>query len=62
MTNKIWSIRGKSDRVSDSELILMIKEHKVSFDDYITNNDLKTWLKVADTIYQFYLEDYNENL
>ncbi|MDO4499766.1 MAG: hypothetical protein Q4B60_00660 [Erysipelotrichaceae bacterium] len=62
MNNKIWTVRGRSDHYSDAELIKMIKEKEVDGNDFITNTELKTWMRVIDTIYQFYLEEENENL
>ena len=53
--NKIWSIRGRQGKYSDEELINMIKTHQLSGDDYITNSEMKTWIKIKATIYQFYL-------
>ncbi|MBR3227167.1 MAG: DUF4339 domain-containing protein [Erysipelotrichaceae bacterium] len=54
--NKIWKIRGKEGKFTDEELIRMIKEGELSYDDYITTNEMKTWLRIRDTIYQFYLK------
>jgi len=53
--NKIWKIRGLDGKYSDEELIGMIKNSQLSKDDSITNSDMKIWLKIEDTIYQFYL-------
>lgn len=53
--NKIWRIRGKEGKYTDEELINMIKQGALYKEDYITNSDMKTWIKIEDTIYQFYL-------
>ena len=53
--NKIWKIRGKDGKYTDEELINMIKNGVLCSEDYITNADMKTWIKIKDTIYQFYL-------
>ena len=60
--NKIWRIRGYEGKFSDEELIYLIKNHKLTGDDYICNSDMKTWIKIKDTIYQFYLGGQNETL
>ena len=57
--NKIWKIRGKDEKFTDEELIRMISDGELSYDDYITTNEMKTWLKIGDTIYQFYLRRGN---
>ena len=54
--NKIWKIRGKEGKFTDEELIRMIQDGELSYDDYITTNEMKTWLRIRDTIYQFYLK------
>ena len=60
--NKLWKIRGYEGKFSDNELIEMIKNDKLFADDYISNNEMKTWMKIKDTIYQFYLGGKYENL
>lgn len=62
--NKIWKIRGKQEKISDEELIKMIKEGRLSKDDYISNSDMKSYMKIEDTIYQYYLrrEDKDETV
>ena len=53
--NKIWKIRGKEGKFTDEELINMIKEGQLSHDDYICADDMKAYMKIEDTIYEFYL-------
>lgn len=62
--SKIWKIRGKEEKISDAELIAMIKEGRISKDDYISNSDMKSYMKIEDTIYQYYLrkDDKDETL
>ena len=57
--NKIWKVRGRDGRYSDEELIRMIQKGELSGDDYISTNEMKTWMKIRDTIYQFYLKRGN---
>ena len=57
--NKIWKIRGREGRFTDEELIRMIENGEVTRDDYISTNEMKTWMKIKDTIYQFYLKRGN---
>ncbi len=53
--NKIWKIKGKSERVSDETLIEMIKGRELTGDDYIKSSDMKDFVKIVDTVYGFYL-------
>lgn len=53
--NKIWKIRGFEGKFSDEELIKMIKEGRLLASDYISTKEMKNWIKIEDSIYQFYL-------
>ena len=59
--NKIFKIRGQKEKVSEEELIKMITCAYLKGEDYITTSDMKNWLKIKDTIYQFYLNGGKEN-
>ena len=54
---KIWQIKGRDILYSDDELIEAIKNGDIKADDYLINMDLPYEIKVADSIYAFYLED-----
>lgn len=58
---KIWHIQNKAARLSDEELIALIKKGEIQADDYISNKDIKAWIKVKDSIYQFYLKENIED-
>ena len=53
--NKIWKIKRLKGRFTDNQLIQMIIDGKLLNDDYIRTDDMKTWIKIEDSIYQFYL-------
>lgn len=53
--NKIWKIKGKSERVSDETLIEMIKAGELTADDCIKSNDMRDFVRIVDTVYGFYL-------
>jgi len=62
MTNtKIWKVRGLKDKFTDEELVQMISNAYLKGDDYISSADMKSWLKIKDSIYQFYLNGGNNN-
>ena len=58
--SKIWRIRGRKEKYSDEELIEMIKNGQVIGNDHLTTNELKTWIKVSNSIYQIYLKEAND--
>ena len=63
MNKILWTIKGKEEKVSDEELIEMIKSGKLTKNDLIKNRDLKKFVSIADSIYGFYLKvESNENL
>lgn len=53
--NKIWKIQGFDKKLSDEELIEMIKNRSFLGDNKIKTNEMKKYLKIKDTIYNFYL-------
>ncbi len=63
MNKNIWTIKGRKEKVSDEALIEMIKNGELTKDDYIKNRDLNRFVKIDDSIYEFYLKgDNNESL
>lgn len=55
---KIWKVKDKQS-YSDEELVEAIKEGTVTSDDLIMNDLLDDYIKVNDSIYQFYLKGVN---
>ena len=53
--NKVWKLRKDGLMHTDEELIAMIKDGRVTGDDLVTSKDMKTWIKIRESIYQFYL-------
>ncbi|MDO5440777.1 MAG: DUF4339 domain-containing protein [Erysipelotrichaceae bacterium] len=63
MKQQIWKIRGIKEKYSDEELVEMIKQGSLSGNTYIATGDMKEWIQIKDSIYQFYLkEKTNETL
>jgi hypothetical protein len=61
--NKIWKIKGYEGTFTDEELIGMISNGQVKKDFAITTKEMKKWVRVGNSIYQFYLkEDGHEDL
>ena len=61
--NKIWKIKGYEGSFTDEELIGMISSGQVKKDFAIMTKEMKKWVKVENSIYQYYLkEDGHEDL
>lgn len=57
MMNKIWKIRGVQERFTDEELIYLIQKGSLNGNNYIATQDMKQWIKIEDSIYQYYLKE-----
>ena len=53
----IWEISGKQQTYTDEKLIEAIKNGEVLGEDLITTRGLGAWVKVASSIYRFYLPE-----
>ena len=62
MNNKIWKIKDKEELLSDKELIDLLINKVLNGNDEIKCHEMKDYIKIKDSIYQFYLEDKNENI
>ena len=58
--NKVWRIKGFEGQFTDDEVIDLIRKKQIRKDFYLTSRDIKQWIKLEDSIYQFYLEDEND--
>ena len=55
--NKVWKIKGYEGTFTDEELIGMISRGQVKKDFAITTKEMKKWVKVGNSIYQYYLKE-----
>ncbi|MBQ9425539.1 MAG: hypothetical protein IJU42_06305 [Erysipelotrichaceae bacterium] len=61
--NKIWRVKGFEGTFSDEELIELIQSGELKADYAVTTKEMKRWVRLKDSIYQFYMEDKeNETL
>lgn len=60
--NKIWRIKGFEGSFTDEEVIGLIKRGQIKKDYYLKTRDMKDWMRLKDSIYQYYLEDKNETI
>ena len=60
---KIWKIKNYEGTFTDDEIITLIKKGQIKGNFKIMTKELKEWIKVEDSIYQFYLEgEKDENI
>ncbi len=57
--NKIWKIKGFEGVFTDEEIVALIKSGEIKGEYSLSSKDMKKWVKVKDSIYQFYMEDNN---
>lgn len=56
LNNKIWKISGIEGKFTDEEIVAMIKSGELSPESRMATKDMKKWIKVKDSIYQFYIK------
>ena len=55
--NKIWKIKGFEGTFTDEDLITLIREGQVKADYLLKSKDMKKWVALKESIYQYYMED-----
>ncbi|MBQ1533424.1 MAG: hypothetical protein IIZ64_01245 [Erysipelotrichaceae bacterium] len=55
--NKIWKIKGFEGTFTDEDLITLIREGQVKSDYLLKSKDMKKWIALKESIYQYYMED-----
>ena len=55
---KMWKIKGRDISYDENELIEGNKNDDIKAEDYLINVDLPYEIKVQDSIYAFYLSEY----
>ncbi|MBQ2656959.1 MAG: hypothetical protein IJF87_00120 [Erysipelotrichaceae bacterium] len=55
--NKIWKIKGFEGTFTDEDLITLIREGQVKDDYLLKSKDMKKYIALKDSIYQYYMED-----
>ena len=60
---KVWKIKGFEGTFSDEELIALIREGQIKPEFLLKGRDMKKWIALKDSIYQYYMEEKeNETL
>lgn len=55
-SNKIWKIKGYEGTFSDEQIISLIKAGKLKANDALSSKDIKGYIKIKDSIYEYYLD------
>ncbi len=55
MASKVWKIKGYEGVFTDEEIISLILSGKLNKDDCLYGKDIKQYVKIKDSIYQYYL-------
>ena len=55
--SKIWRIKGFEGKFSDDEIIELIQRGEIKPYYCLSTKDMKKWIKLSDSIYQFYLKE-----
>ena len=58
--SKIWKIKGFQGTFTDEEVIELIKSGELKADYSLTTKEMKKWIKLKDSIYQYYMEDLKD--
>ena len=53
--SKIWKIKGYEGTFSDEEIVYLIKKGKLKGTDSLSSKDIKSFVMIKDSIYQYYL-------
>lgn len=61
---KVWKIKGYEGSFTDEQIISLIKKGQITGEDYLTSKDIKEFIKIKDSIYEYYLnkEEKNETI
>ncbi len=61
--SKVWRVKGFEGSFSDEELIELIRNGELKPDYAITTREMKKWIRLKDSIYQYYLRsEENETI
>lgn len=53
--SRVWKIKGYEGTFTDEELVSLIRNGQVKKDYQVTTKDMKKWIKIEDSIYEYYL-------
>ena len=59
--SKVWKIKDLDSSFTDEQLIKMIKNREVNEDTMVSSKEIKEWIALKDTIYQFYFKQEEQD-
>lgn len=59
--NKVWKIKGYEGSFTDEQIISLIKSNRINGDDSLCGKDMKIYIKIKDSIYEYYLKKDKKN-
>ena len=59
--SKVWKIKDLDSSFTDEQLIKMIKNREVYEDTMVSSKEIKEWIALKDTIYQFYFKQEEQD-
>lgn len=58
---KVWKIKGYEGSFTDEQIINLICNGKLTGEDMLTTKELKTYIKIKDSIYEAYINKGDQN-
>lgn len=60
MNSKVWKIKGYEGSFTDEQIVYLIKTGKLNGEDCLTSKDIKGYIKIKASIYEYYLDKSNK--
>ena len=60
MSAKVWKIKGYEGSFTDEQIVTLIRSDKLTGDDALSSKDIKGYIKIKDSIYEYYLNKESE--
>lgn len=55
ISSKVWKIKDYEGTFTDEQIIALIKSGKLTGEDSLSSKDIKGYIKIKDSIYEYYL-------
>jgi len=56
LNSKVWKIKDYEGTFTDEQIISLIRSGKLTGEDALGSKDIKGYIKIKDSIYEYYLE------
>lgn len=56
ISGKVWKIKGYEGNFTDEQIITLIKSGKLTGEDALTCKEMKGYIKIKNSIYEYYLD------